>query len=67
MIARGCGIDEAQGFVVRSRTEDSARSYVADECGDEGEAVWKDPELTSCEELGFAGAPGIILRDFCAG
>jgi hypothetical protein len=47
----GEGFDEAQGFVVRSRSADSARCYVADECGGRGTC-----DLEGSEEIFVHGA-----------
>jgi hypothetical protein len=57
--------DKVFGFVVRASSPVEAREMAANECGDEGAAVWLDPENTTCEELLAEGESVVILRD-CA-
>lgn len=68
--------DCAYGFVVRAESEITARQAIVEArnkddwrvmAGDEREAVWLDPKLTSCVELTTEGEPGILMRDFLAG
>jgi hypothetical protein len=56
--------DKAFGFVVRAKTERHARHLAAQQCGDEGAAVWKDPAATSCQQLRPTGKAEMVLRDF---
>ena len=39
------------GFVVRARTEDSARTVAAHHCGDEGPDAWLSSRSSTCVEL----------------
>lgn len=55
------------GFVIRATSEGEAREIAAAQRGDEGAAVWRTAEGSSCEELVADGDSGIILRDFHAG
>jgi len=63
--------DKTFGFVVRAETEEEARAMAEEEGGDENRAgyghrrfVWRDPALTTCEELTQAGEPGVVMKDF---
>jgi hypothetical protein len=62
------------GFVVRARTEEEARALADNTRGDEaprvdnkGRRFWVSPELSTCEELGKRGEPGVVLGSFNAG
>jgi hypothetical protein len=55
------------GVVVRAKDEQQARLLAASVAGDEGEAVWLDPALTSCSPLKSTGQAGVVLQDFLAG
>jgi len=63
--------DEADGFVVRARSEAEAREFAASKCGSEGRKSWLGREdgrhATSCVELQADGRAEVVLRDFCAG
>lgn len=59
--------EKAGGFVVRASDEDEARSYAADQAGDEGSDVWIDGNVTACTELAIEGSRGVVLRDFASG
>jgi hypothetical protein len=61
------GYDCSYAFIIRAETEEEARRFAAQQKGDEGEAVWLNPALTSCSELTADGEPGVILRDFLCG
>lgn len=50
-------------FVVRSRTEEAARAFAAEEAGDEGDATWVDPSLSTCEELSVDGESGVVASE----
>lgn len=62
--------DKTVGAVVRARTEQHARSLLADgyHAGDEGDDVWLDPEASSCAEIGRCAVddvrgPGVLIVD----
>ncbi len=52
---------------MRASNEHAARAMASGQCGDEGPAVWFNPELTACVELTADGDPEIIVRDFFNG
>jgi hypothetical protein len=60
--------DKAHGFVVRARSEESARKMAAssNNVGDEGQDAWLDPAHTTCETLTSEGEAEIVLCDFYA-
>lgn len=58
--------DKAFGFVVRAMTEQEARQYAAEDCGDEGGVAWLDSALSKCAVLTPKGATGVVIRDFKA-
>ncbi len=58
--------DCAYGFVVCAETSDAARSFAADQAGDEGRAAWLNEAFSFCDEL-TPDEPGVVLRDFHAG
>lgn len=58
--------DKAVGFVVRASSESQARRLAAEQCGDEGDAVWLDPSQTSCEVIDKTGPAEILCRDYNA-
>ena len=58
--------DKAFGFVVRATSESEARKVASEGAGDEGNAVWLDPEKTTCYILNTEGPSEIIIRDFAA-
>jgi len=60
------GYDTVEGFVICAVDRNRARAFAADRCGDEGGAVWLDPEQSTCLAL-FPSRPGVILREFRAG
>lgn len=57
--------DKAFGFVVRAETEDAARLLASKDAGDEGSECWLASDLALCGELTDAGAPEVVLREFC--
>ena len=57
--------DKVFGSIVRADTENRARDIAAENHGDEGPLVWRDPEKTTCRELAADGEAGLILQD-CA-
>lgn len=61
------GYDEQQGCVVRATSEEDARRIAAANKGDEGDEVWLDPSLTTCEVVSGRGPRGLILRAYNAG
>ena len=70
LLQRCAGRGEARAFVVRAKDRDQAKWLAAEECGDEGEAVWMSNGLgppsyvtSTCEELTADGELGVILRD----
>lgn len=56
--------DKAFGFVVRACSEQEARSFAAEESGDEGGRPWLSSEFTTCEVLTHKGDTGVILQDY---
>lgn len=58
--------DRAFGFVVRAGNETLARTLASAHAGQEGHEVWKNPELTKCEELTTRGESRVILRNFAS-
>lgn len=66
--------DKCFGLVIRAEDECQAREIAAEHGGDEeimeyrweakGSSVWKNSEVTICEELANEGPVGLILRDF---
>lgn len=61
----GTWYDKAFGFIVRAETEDDARRYANEVCGDEG-PVWTHEKYTYCTILKDDGTPGVIMHDFRA-
>lgn len=62
--------DATFGFVVRAARASDARRLAAEQCGDEGPAVWTDQRTSTCAEIGIApegSEPSVVLRDFNAG
>lgn len=55
--------DAVFGFVIRAQGIAAARAMAAGCHGNEGQHVWEDPAHSSCHELGYWGAVGIIMRD----
>jgi hypothetical protein len=68
--------DKTMGVLVRAKTEAEAHELAQTKAGNEGlgiyrkfgidedevaTSVWLTPELTTCDELTAAGAPGVIL------
>lgn len=49
-------------LVVRAACEPCARSVAASECGNEGPAVWRDPQRSTCKRVNEDGKSGIVLR-----
>ena len=58
--------DKAFGFVVRAKTETSARKLASEMSGDESSSAWHDAALSSCVELTNDGPAEVIIRDFAA-
>jgi hypothetical protein len=60
-------------FIVRAKTENSARNYAASRKGYEsrampkGSSFWKDPALSTCTELTNEGDAGIVIASYLAG
>ena len=60
-------------FIVRAKTESSARNYAAAKHGYEsrgmskGSSFWKDPTLSTCTELTNEGDKGIVLASYLSG
>ena len=62
-----CGWDVYIGFVVCARSTKTARREAAEHSGN---GVWNDPEYTTCEYIGVAGAKikaGIVLDSYRSG
>lgn len=59
--------DAAHGFVVRAESAEDAREIAAENCGDEGRDIWKDPARSTSQALLHHGERGIVLTDFNAG
>lgn len=58
--------DEYHGFVVRADSEEDARE-AAQHWDNNSRKWWKNPKLSSCEEVKNSGQREIILSDFKAG
>ncbi len=58
--------DKAFGFVVRAKTEKDARTFAAQQAGDEGSKAWLEPSFSTCEELRLKGDAGVVIIDFAA-
>jgi len=50
------------GMVVRAACETCARGVAAAGAGDEGTAVWRDPERSTCKRVNENGISGVVLR-----
>lgn len=59
--------DVSRGFVIRAAEEGAARIMASRCAGDEGEATWLAPTLSTCEALADEGEAEIVLHDFNAG
>lgn len=55
--------DHVWQFIVRAANAAAARRLAAANCGDEGPSVWKNEELSHCEELTYAGPSCVISRN----
>ena len=51
------------GFVVRARSEDTARSLAASKCGDEGPDAWLSSRSSTCVELRADGQEEVSMED----
>ena len=51
-----------QQVLVRAQCMSCARSRAAEEAGDEGPMVWRDPEQSEVEVLRTDGKVGVIMR-----
>ena len=58
--------DKAFGHIVRATTEQQARQFAADACGDEGKHAWIDDMQSSCVLLSTDGPDGVVMTDFHA-
>ncbi len=61
--------DKAFGFIVRTDTEEKARTLADDMAGDEnrdGDHPWLDPSQSTCEELLPEGDEELLLKDFAS-
>lgn len=56
------GLDGFSCFVVRAKSEESAREFVSQKSCDEGPDFWKDGRTVSCYELKCDGEEEIILK-----
>jgi hypothetical protein len=69
--AMGADYDEFVGFVVRAPDEERARALAEDASNpwssDRKEPYWRDPAITSCEEVPVDGDEAVILDSFRAG
>jgi hypothetical protein len=54
--------DTIHAMVVEASTESEAREQAAAKRQDEGADVWRDPNLTSCENLKPIGEDRVIMR-----
>lgn len=58
--------DRTFGFVIRAETEGKAREIAHDNGGMEnyyGVVPWRDPNLSTCEELTTDGETELIIKD----
>lgn len=58
--------DEQGAVVVAAEDDLAARTFAAENCGDEGADLWFDPELSTCTALGMVFStvdPGVIVTD----
>lgn len=59
--------DKKHGYVIRAASEREARKMASTHASDEGSAVWRDPESTTCVQIDIDGDPEVLMIDFCAG
>ena len=52
--------------VVRASTSVQAREIAASVAGEEGEAIWTNPETSTCTLVTQEGLAGVICRSFNA-
>lgn len=58
------GYDEADSFVVRAESEESARELASQKAGDEGGLTWLQSDRSFCSELTVDGIDKVIIRSF---
>lgn len=59
----GANADEMRSCIVRAPTEPLARKAACTCSLDEGEAVWRDPAQTTCQEITLEGGIEVLLTD----
>lgn len=61
------GWDEMESLVVRASSKYRARIIAMSHAGDEGQGIWSNSSLTTCEEILEEGSSEIICRNYKRG